>query len=82
MQKVKIQVYSAYNEATYVDSFEGKDFGDFVLISLNMAALPPEELQSLHQAFQDAVTDGRKVIVTDNSIDIDVFGFKETADDT
>lgn len=82
MQRVKLQVYSPRPEATYIDSVEGKDFGDFVLVSINMSTIPPEEIDNLHQAFQEAVTEGRKVIIADNSLDIDIFGFKETADDT
>ncbi len=79
MQRVKLQIQQITPDKTYVDIFEGKDFGDFVLVSINMNSMPQEELQMLHNAFQEAVADGRKVIVADNSLDLQVYGFKEEA---
>lgn len=77
MSTVKLKVYQFESEAIYIDTIEARDFGDFLIATLNN--FDEIDFESVIHHLKDNFPD-KKILVIPQGMDIAFYGIREDDD--
>ena len=81
-EKVKLYFYEHLpNKNTIIDSFEAKEWDDFVLVLFNPTAIDSPEIEALSLQCNDMFP-GKKVLLIPNNLDIEFYGVETKEDES
>lgn len=76
MASVKLKVYQFESELTYIDTIEAKDFGDFMIVTINFEE---QDFESILYHFKDTFPE-KKILIIPQGMDVAFYGIKEDDD--